>query len=123
MKFVCFLILFSLILVVLLKVRKTREKIEGLIGSSFLETYLPGKTKGLYPLGLFILTISIFDFIETTSLLWSLEDFTSSTDIIRQEINDITPEKTSSEVLRSSQNLNFPKTGIIKDIANYIPFP
>ena len=129
-EFIFVLLIVFLLLLVLLNLPATKKRVEGLIGDFFLERYLPGRGKVLFPLSLFILTFSVLNCIEGASVISRMTELGEYTDSIYQQIDSISKEKTPDEVARIIRDVltrvqklpykEYPKTGIITDIGSYL---
>ena len=123
------LIFISVFLFVVLNIPFTKEKIERLVGSTFLETYSPGRGKTIVSLFLFLLTFSVLGCVESSSLVSRLKEYEALTNSIYRELDNIIPGEPLENVLRSIDKSlllvrdlpsnHIPNAGILTDIANY----
>ena len=128
--FVFALIFFCLVVLVVLSLPATNKRVDRLIGHSFLERYLPGKCKGLFPLVLFISTLSFLNFVEDDTILSRLIEFGDAVDLIYIEIDKIRAASSRPEAAEAVHKVlsmvndlpyaDYPKTGLITDIASYL---
>lgn len=122
----------SLFLSVVLNLSITREKIERLIGVSFLEKDLGGPQKGLVSFLLFLFTLVVLDCVFSISLLSRVHEHRESLQLINQEMEKISTDRPVAEALssvykvvsmsRSMPYKSYPTTGILTDIASYFCF-
>ena len=128
--FVFALIFFCLVFLLVLNLPATNKRVGRLIGHLFLERYLPGKCKGLFPLVMFISTFSFLNFVEDDTILSRLTEFGDSLDLIYIEIDKIKTATSGSEAADAVNKVvslvnempyrDYPKTGLITDIASYL---
>ena len=126
------LLFLSLFLFLVLNISITKEKIERLVGSTFLETYSPGEGKTLLSLFLFLITFSALGSLEASSVVRRMKAYSVLTDSIDEEFDKIVPGEPVEAVCRSINKIllivrdlpseQIPNTGIITDIANFFSF-
>lgn len=129
--FICVLLFFTLFFIVILNLQITCKKIEHLLGKPFLDLYLPGHFKGLYSLLLFVVTISILDLMEASSLYMKTCEFQDSLDLTNKKIESLTVNHMSISNMSVEANINdlllkignlpaagYPKTGFLTDLSS-----
>lgn len=129
--FICVLLFFTLFFIVILNLQITSKKIEHFLGKPFIDRYLPGHFKGLYSLLLFVVTISLLDFMEASSLYMKTCEFQDSLDLTNKDIEYLTVNHMSISNMNVDGNINdlllkigdlpaggYPKTGFLTDLSS-----
>ena len=129
--FICVSLFFTLFLFVILNLQITSKKIEHILGKPFINLYLPGHFKGLYPLLLFAVTISLLDFMEASSLYMRTCDFQDSLNLINHDMKSLTVNHMRTSNILVEANINdlllkigdlptggYPKTGFLTDLSS-----
>lgn len=124
--FICVLLIFTFFLFVLLNLNITNKKIDYFLGKSFIDLFLPGHFKGLFSFFLFLVTLTMLDYIEVSSIYMRVCEYRDSLDLINQNIDNIGVSKSDIGIVNNINDLllkirdihptGYPKTGILTDI-------
>lgn len=128
--FICVLLFSTLFLFMLLNISFTNKKIEYLLGKLFIDQYLSGHFKGLFPFLLFIVTLTMLDFIEISSMNMRVCEYQDSLNLINKNLENVGVSESDVGILNNSYDLllkirdlpstGYPKTGILTDISSRI---
>ena len=128
-KILVFFFIFSLLtLSFFLNIPWTKEKIEGLVGKTFLEKKLGLHFLGFIPFSVFLLTVSLLDLIESSTMLLKVEAEYKEKTIGLEHIKDFVDNPlTSSSLAKYLKVLprlcelpnDFSSTGVLTEISTY----
>jgi len=107
----------------------TKEKIEGLVGKTFLEKKLGLHFLGFIPFSVFLLTVSLLDLIESCTMLLKVEAESKEKTIGLEDIQNFVDNPLTFSSLKNFLKIlpslcelpnDFSSTGVLTEISTYI---